>query len=216
VAPPTGTDGFAITSLILGILPVFAGILGIVFGLIARHRIKRSGQQGKGLATAGVILGSLWLVGIIVAVAVSVADQPTRDTAGVLTSGGDVPADRLQLHDCLTELPEGVVRTVGVVPCDQPHLGEVYDVFELPTGAFPGRAQVIRLSEGHCVKTLAAYLGLRAGVDDGYAVRYLHPTASSWALGDHDSTCILTDPNRELLTGSAQGQGAHLSSGTTS
>jgi hypothetical protein len=31
--------------------------LGIVFGHVARRQISRSGEQGSGLATAGLILG---------------------------------------------------------------------------------------------------------------------------------------------------------------
>ena len=54
-APPhTGTNGFAITALILGL--VGGSILAVIFGHIARRR-SRTGEQGNGLATAGLILG---------------------------------------------------------------------------------------------------------------------------------------------------------------
>lgn len=55
-APPhTGTNGFAITALILGL--VGGSILAVIFGHIAKAQIRRTGEQGNGLATAGLIVG---------------------------------------------------------------------------------------------------------------------------------------------------------------
>jgi hypothetical protein len=52
----------AVAALIFGILPVFAGLLGIGLGIGALGRIKRSGRAGRGMAIAGIVLASLWLV----------------------------------------------------------------------------------------------------------------------------------------------------------
>ena len=65
-APSTSkTNGFAIASLILGIIPCtgITSILAIVFGFIARNQIQQSGgtQQGSGMALAGIILGFVWI-----------------------------------------------------------------------------------------------------------------------------------------------------------
>lgn len=64
VAARVPTNGFAITSLVLGILGLiglwFVGpILALVFGYLARGQIDRSGgrQEGRGLAVAGIIMG---------------------------------------------------------------------------------------------------------------------------------------------------------------
>ncbi|HEU0241448.1 MAG TPA: DUF4190 domain-containing protein [Micromonosporaceae bacterium] len=66
-APPNSTDGMAVASLvtsIAGLLMLFcygigavAGIVGAVLGHVARGRIRRSGQDGAGLALAGIIIG---------------------------------------------------------------------------------------------------------------------------------------------------------------
>nr|WP_322000860.1 DUF4190 domain-containing protein [Rhodococcus qingshengii] len=62
------TNTFAILALIFGFL---AGVLGIIFGHIALSQIKRTGENGRGMAIAGLILGYLfvafWLVLFIVA-----------------------------------------------------------------------------------------------------------------------------------------------------
>ena len=65
-APSTSkTNGLAIASLILGIIPCtgITSILAIVFGFIARNQIQQSGgrQQGSGMALAGIILGFVWI-----------------------------------------------------------------------------------------------------------------------------------------------------------
>lgn len=56
----TGTDGFAVAALVFGIL---GGWLAFVFGGLALSRIKRSGQSGRGLAIAGIVLACVWIVG---------------------------------------------------------------------------------------------------------------------------------------------------------
>ncbi len=47
--------------------------LGIVFGIVARRQINRTGEGGRGLATAGLVLGSIFtLLGVLLAIAVVV------------------------------------------------------------------------------------------------------------------------------------------------
>jgi peptidyl-prolyl cis-trans isomerase B (cyclophilin B) len=66
-APPRSTNGLAITSLVCAF--VFAP-LAILFGHISLSQIKRSGQDGRGLAIAGLILGYLFTVlGVVLIIA---------------------------------------------------------------------------------------------------------------------------------------------------
>jgi Domain of unknown function (DUF4190)/Protein of unknown function (DUF2510) len=73
-APPPfyahGTDGFAIASLITGLIGV--PIVPIVLGVVARNRIRESGglKEGNGLAIAGIILGAIQVVIFVVVVLV--------------------------------------------------------------------------------------------------------------------------------------------------
>ncbi|WP_219844172.1 DUF4190 domain-containing protein [Arthrobacter sp. MYb213] len=52
------TNVFAILALILGIL---TGFFGIIFGHLALNQIQRTGQSGRGMALAGLIIGYAWL-----------------------------------------------------------------------------------------------------------------------------------------------------------
>ena len=54
-----GTNGLAIASMVLGILGV--SLLAVIFGHIASSQIRTSGQQGRGMAVAGLVLGYLAL-----------------------------------------------------------------------------------------------------------------------------------------------------------
>jgi DUF1707 SHOCT-like domain/Domain of unknown function (DUF4190) len=79
------TNGLAIMSLVCGLAQFMFGPLAtvpaIVLGHLARHQIKRTGEQGAGLALAGLILGwaavILGIALIVIGLAVSVGMQGT-------------------------------------------------------------------------------------------------------------------------------------------
>ena len=52
------TNGFAIASLICAFL---CSPLGLIFGLVARSQIKRTGEGGHGLATAGIVVSVVFM-----------------------------------------------------------------------------------------------------------------------------------------------------------
>lgn len=72
-APPVATqptNGMATASMVLGLIGIvfcgFTSVLAIIFGHIAHSQIKRTGEGGAGMATAGLVLGYLvtagWLI----------------------------------------------------------------------------------------------------------------------------------------------------------
>ncbi len=70
------TSGFAIASLICSIaswflVPFIGGVLGVIFGHIARREIRRSQgwKSGNGLALSGLIIGYIHLALFMLAVA---------------------------------------------------------------------------------------------------------------------------------------------------
>jgi hypothetical protein len=59
-------NGLAIASLVCscaGFLFFVPGVLGVIFGFIARSQIRQSGgtQGGDGLALAGILVGFAWI-----------------------------------------------------------------------------------------------------------------------------------------------------------
>lgn len=59
VAPAAPTNVMAIVSLVTSIIGF--SLLGVIFGHIAMNQIKRTGEQGHGLALAGLIIGYIFL-----------------------------------------------------------------------------------------------------------------------------------------------------------
>jgi len=75
VSPLAKTNGFAIASLACGLGQFAVGpvatIAAIVLGYVARSQIKRTGEQGAGLALAGLALGwAVVILGIVLIVLV--------------------------------------------------------------------------------------------------------------------------------------------------
>lgn len=68
--PAVGTNALAIVALVLGI---FGGVLAIPVGHVSLNQIRRSGESGRGLAVAGLVLGYLSLVVVVGVVLVAVS-----------------------------------------------------------------------------------------------------------------------------------------------
>jgi hypothetical protein len=75
--PPPGTNGLAIASLVCSLasplLCSLISIVGIVLGVVALNQIKQTGQQGRGLALGGIIVGVVLIVLTIVVIVIYIA-----------------------------------------------------------------------------------------------------------------------------------------------
>ena len=90
---PATTNGLAIASLACGIAQFAFGPLptipAIVLGHVARHQIKRTGEQGAGMALAGLLLGWAGVaLGVLAILALAVA---------VVAHGAPAPTIHAQL-----------------------------------------------------------------------------------------------------------------------
>lgn len=73
---PRDTNGFAIASLVSGLIGIFAlvigPLLGIIFGFVALRQLERSRAGGRNLAMAGIVVSGavlLFNVGVLIAIA---------------------------------------------------------------------------------------------------------------------------------------------------
>lgn len=196
------TNGFAIASLVFGIIG--GVILSVIFGIIALVQINKRGQRGKGLAIAGLVLSAVWLLIIILIVAAAVSTDTERDsTTGEVVESGSVSIYNLQPGDCVSNVEEGrLVVTLPVVPCAELHSAEVFAVFDLPAGPFPGDTAIAGQSEQGCFDRLGGYSS-EAFNDPATEVFYYSPSSDLWSRGDREVICLVSSPSP--TTGSIRG-----------
>lgn len=79
--PVSTTNGLAIASLVLGILWVYwiGSVLALIFGLVARKQIKERGQDGQGMATAGIVLGAIGIATFVIFVIIIITAAHTNN-----------------------------------------------------------------------------------------------------------------------------------------
>jgi hypothetical protein len=67
-APPQNTNKNAIIGFVLSAISIFgvglAGIIGMIFGIVAITQIKHTHEKGKGWAIAAIVIGLIWGFGI--------------------------------------------------------------------------------------------------------------------------------------------------------
>jgi len=199
--PPSGTNGYAITSLVLGILGFVcvAWMAGLGFGIAALRHIKRTGQRGRGLAVAGIVLSSLW--GLLLGSAVVLgAINGDRDTsAGAGWSGGTVPVTELATGDCF-RWKTSRSNTSGVkrMPCNDSHYGEVFWTVPLGGGSYPGDAKLAAESNRGCRERENDYAMDTWAEPTSVTVRFSRPDSDSWRTeGGNRVTCYLVDSKGE-------------------
>ncbi len=145
---------------------------------------------------------ALVALAVLLLTACSVDPTPTDpDPAPTLPS---VDAFEIGVGDCVnTTTGSGEITEVPVVPCSRPHVGEAYESVTMPgEGTFPGDQAVVEAARG-CEEPFEEFVGVELAFSQ-LMVTYFHPTAQSWATGDREILCIVSDPTG-LVTRSLQG-----------
>jgi Septum formation len=115
---------------------------------------------------------------------------------------GHSPASTFEVGDCIEDIKRPL-NEVTVVDCAKPHADEVYAVFLMPDGPFPGTAVVQEFKDKCNAEALAAYSAAAAHNPVQHTTRRF-PDEKSWAAGDRSVTCMIaSDPP---TTGSVRGR----------
>lgn len=173
-------------ALVTGI--VGAVVLSVILGVVALRQIARRDERGSGLAVGGLVASAVWSVVLVVGL-IAFTGADTEDS-GDVAGARDLPVEELRLGDCLDDVRESSrVFTVSVVPCSEPHEGQVYAVSDLPDAPWPGEEEVLVLSEERCLDQLER--DFPETYDDlSVEVFFFHPTRGSWRFGDRQVLCV--------------------------
>lgn len=205
-------SGLSVTSFVLGLLgciPV-ASIAAIVVGVLALTRK----QAMRGLAIAGIVLGALWTVGFIAFFATGtpakIVDAIEEAAQEIETSGqgGDhTAALGSEVGDCINDpalSPDDALEGTEVVDCAASHDMEVYHVFSLPDGAYPGDDQVTIAAEGGCIEAFEDFIGVSYEKSE-FDIYLYYPIQATWTFADDRGvTCAVFDPSGRT-TGTLEG-----------
>lgn len=126
----------------------------------------------------------------------------------VASACGEGNVFSLEVGTCFDDpdAASGEVSDVPVVECSEPHDNEVYYLFDLPDGDFPGTASVENSAQDGCLAQFEAYVG-EPYETSVLGIWPLYPTAGSWDQGDREIVCVLYDIDGTPLTGSVRGSG---------
>lgn len=122
-------------------------------------------------------------------------EEPEGETQDVFNVG---------LGDCISNFnAEEQVSELTVIPCEQEHDQEVFAVFEVPDGEFPGSEAFQAQVESDCVGEFEAFVGMPYN-ESALHIQWLEPTEESWAQGDRELVCTVLDPAGPV-TGTLEG-----------
>ncbi len=138
---------------------------------------------------------------------VNTADETVRDDAGNIVEEGDVGVFAMQVGDCYADDATGLIESLPAVPCAEPHDLEVFALFELPAGPYPGGDAVDAAANDGCLERFPGYVGTEYA-DSVYYFSFLSPTEDGWnAIDDREIVCVLTTDASGPDTGTGRNSG---------
>lgn len=193
-ARPRPTDGFAVATLVSGIVPAVP--LTVILGPVALIRISRTKARGRSLAITGLVLAGLWTIAAAIGGAVYLTrhHQPARPAAPPRVFS-------LRTGQCADAGRTGM-NTPTVVSCNQPHDAEVFGTFALAGHRYPGAATVQQQADQGCAARLSGYLNPQLSLSS-LTESYVYPDAGAWAVGERTVVCTVHSASGQL-TGSVR------------
>lgn len=179
---PNGRPGLVTASLVTGILGFLGitAILAIIFGFIGRGKAKERGQKGTTMATWGIVLGFLWIIGLAVIITIG-AVASSKENAFDLKRG-----DCVKSYDRLLRLG---LNDLKPVDCSEEHEAQVAGLVDLASEGedYPGEDRLENQGRTRC----AAAVGDVSPTADQDEI-YIYPNESLWSdEGNRKILCVL-------------------------
>jgi hypothetical protein len=187
-----GVSGFAVASFIFGLI---GGIpLSLIFGIVALGKIRRTGQRGRGLAIAGLVLTGAWVALFVVIFYAGALHQISQAPAPAAASY------TFQAGQCFDRDQTTAAARATPLDCATPHYAEVFAVETVPGSTYPGKDAVVKLADGKCPTD-----GVKARTPGlnypDVTVAFLYPQDTTWARGDRTIKCFYHRRDGQPMTG---------------
>nr|WP_238350673.1 DUF4190 domain-containing protein [Kribbella shirazensis] len=208
-----GTNGLATAALVCGLGGFVVGVsapVAIGLGIAALVQISRRQQTGKGMAIAGLVIGSLvtlgyaLLFGLVIAFGSSADDDygaPAQEPSS--SSGSSTYIDELTVGECFDIDEAGDEDEVVRQPCPNAHDAEIVAVVTLPAGAYPSDQAMDKAAERACSPAFGTYVG-KSSTESELYLDWWTPGSSAWSSGDRRVFCAAFGPDDEKLTGTVK------------
>lgn len=153
------------------------------------------------------LAGAVALAAAFTLAGCSLVPPPARDDeSGEVVRGGQESAVSLKVGDCWEDVGDEGITHVPVVPCDDGYDNQVYALFDLPAGAYPGEEGVQYQGENGCYDRFPDAIGV-AYEESELEFFILWPSEEGWERGDdREIVCSIWSPAGKL-TGSMLGSG---------
>ncbi|MFD7552503.1 DUF4190 domain-containing protein [Streptomyces sp. NPDC059816] len=195
-------SGLAITALVFGVL-CFLPAVGLVLGVVALSRMRRTGERGKAMAVWGIALSCF---GLLLHLLVLLGGGWGDVRAGVRDA--TYPVFAVNKGDCFTTRQgglEGLTYDVDEVSCAEKHDGEAFGTYGVSgaDGSYPGDKAISAEADVKCDDLRFVYAMDSWAHPPDVDVYYFTPTPESWKLGDREVTCMFGSADgKTRLTGS--------------
>ena len=203
-----GTNGLATASLVTGLGGLVVGLaapVAIGLGIAALVQIKRRGQEGKGMAIAGLVIGSLVTIGYVLLFGLVIAfgsssddDYGAPDPVPSYSNDPIVTVDDLAVGECFDDAgrdEDEVIRQ----PCTTDHDGEIIGNATLPDGPWPGEDGIDKAADRACTPLFTNYVGKPPSASE-LEPYFWTPTKQLWNDEDRLVVCAAYGPDDEPLT----------------
>jgi hypothetical protein len=185
------------------VLPRRAAIIGTVILALAMAACDAASDEQTAQTTASPSAAAT--PSASATAAASPTDGDDDDSAG----GEETSVFDLEVGDCFSATGDEV-ESVTVVDCDEPHIYEVFAVFDHEAGEdepYPGDDALLEYADSECQPHFEDYVGADYETSV-YWITSVTPSEQTWDDDDREIVCTLKlGEQGEETTGSAEGSG---------
>jgi len=130
--------------------------------------------------------------------------------AAVVFAVGNKPSLDMKVGDCFTLDRQSSIEQISAIPCELPHVHEVYAIVEdpAPAGApYPGVDAVRAAATPACRAAFTAFIGAPYVETSRWWIAVLTPEDPYWRIGIRSNWCSVVARNGHQTAGSARGSG---------